>query len=88
MAKGDAYIGITRYLEKVKEHRLTLTFDQIKEINDGHLPASAYKHQAWWANTESHSEAFGWLNAGFRTVEIDIISQKITFERVMDAPAE
>ena len=60
----------------------------LKEANGDYLSMQTYIDQAWWVNTESYSESFGWLNAGFRTAEVNLVSQKITFERIMDAPTE
>ena len=82
MAKGDSYIGITKYLEKQRANTIIFSFEEVKGINGDHLPPSAYKHQAWWANTESHSHAFSWLNAGYKTEEVDLINQKVTFKKI------
>jgi len=82
MAKGESYIGITKYLEKQVADSLSLSFSEIKSINGNHLPASAYKYPAWWANTKSHSEAFGWLNAGYKTVEVNMEKEIVIFKRI------
>ncbi len=81
MSKGNAYIGITSYLEKCNRTSITMSFMDVKKVNGDHLPMSAYKHNAWWSNTESHSQAFGWMNAGYRTTDVDIIAQRVTFEK-------
>lgn len=81
MAKGDVYIGITKYLEKQNVDVLTLSFEDIKKINNKYLPSSAYKHPAWWANTDSHSQAFGWMNAGYKTVEVNLEKQCVTLKK-------
>ena len=82
MAKGDTYLEITRYLEKQNSSILVMSFDEIKKINGDYLPASAYKHLAWWSNSKSHSQAFGWLNAGYKTCNVDIALKKVTFEKM------
>lgn len=82
MAKGDMYIQITHYLnENSNRQNIALTFDEVKKINGGYLPESAYKHQAWWSNSKSHSEAYGWLNAGYKTSEVNLVAQHVIFQR-------
>ena len=81
MPKRDKYIGITNYLKNSDLTNLLLSFKNIEELIEDSLPASAYKHRAFWSNTETYSVAFGWLNAGYKTVEVNFERQKVVFEK-------
>ncbi|MFB3164539.1 hypothetical protein ABLO26_24565 [Neobacillus sp. 179-J 1A1 HS] len=60
--------------------RLTLSINEIEEILEFKLPASAYKYSAWWANESegTHTHALAWLMAGWKTAEV-IPGSKVTF---------
>ncbi|WP_281883293.1 hypothetical protein [Paenibacillus sp. YYML68] len=75
------YSPITDLLNRKNEHRnITLTFDEIEELLKFKLPASAYKHNSWWANEQdgNHSHARSWLSAGWKTTDVEL-GDKITF---------
>jgi hypothetical protein len=58
-------------------------FEQIEELIDGPLPASAYKHRAWWANdSTSHTQSQQWLDVGWRVGEVAMSSQRVRFVRI------
>lgn len=81
MPKGDKYIGLTNYLKNKLERSIIMSFSEIeKQIGDS-LPNSAHRHRAFWSNTRTHSVAFGWLDAGYKTVSVDFKSQHVTFEK-------
>jgi hypothetical protein len=52
----------------------------------GHrLPASARRHRAWWANDATgHAHASAWLEAGYRTEQVDMAGEKLVFVRAPD----
>jgi len=81
LPKGDKYIGLANYLKNKKENVVTLFFHEIENLVGDKLPESAYRHRAFWSNTHSHSVAFGWLDAGFKTISIDFNKQLVKFER-------
>lgn len=81
MPKGDKYIGLTNYLENIDCKSITMSFNDIEKQIGTILPQSAYSHKAFWSNTYTHSVAYGWLNAGFKTVNIDLENRLITFEK-------
>lgn len=82
MAKGEKYIELTSYLEKCGKDELRLTFYEIESILGCKLIDSAYEYPALWSNSESHSIAFGWLNAGYNTRNVDILNQTVEFVRI------
>lgn len=57
---------------------ITMTFDEISRLVGG-LPASAYRHGAWWANDQTHVQAKAWLDPGRRVQEVDLERQVVEF---------
>ena len=64
MAKGDKYIGLTKYLQGSGSDTVELTFSQIGDLVGG-LPPAAYRHRAYWSDGSQGSFSYGWLNAGY-----------------------
>lgn len=63
-----------------------LSFAEIERILGFKLPKSAYEHEAWWSNNPTgHSHARAWLEAGWRTQDVNLDGRKVTFLRT--APA-
>jgi hypothetical protein len=80
MAKYDP---LHEQLASRTESVLKLSSAEIERILGEPLPASARKHQAWWANEfeGSHVEARAWLDAGYRTQGLDLNGETIDFVR-------
>lgn len=80
------YRLLAEYLRRNEEPFIRLSLAQIEEICNGELPASAYKHRAWWANSRSHSHAHAWLSADYKVVRVEVDRTTeilaITFRRV------
>lgn len=57
------------------------SFEEVAALVPGGLPRSAYEHEAWWANSRSHSEAVAWLDAGWTVDKLDQPGRKVTFAR-------
>lgn len=81
MAKGDKYIALTVYLEKSGQDIVKMSFKEIESILGECLPESAYKYPALWANSESHSIAFGWMDAGYMSQNLSIANQTVEFAK-------
>lgn len=79
MPKGDKFIALTAYLEKCGMDELKMTFSEIEKIIGFRLSDSAYTYPAQWSNSESQSFAFGWLNAGYITRQVNIPQQTVEF---------
>lgn len=75
------YEKLKSHLQSINQDRVTMTFAEIEEILGFSLPNSAYKHRAWWSNTDSHTQARAWLDAGWK---VSIINQgrDITFDKI------
>jgi hypothetical protein len=76
------YQRLSEFLTQSREDELVLSFDQVAVLVDG-LPASAYRYNAWWANERvgTHSQAQSWLSVGRRTRRVDLLNQRVIFER-------
>lgn len=65
--------------------QLPLTFNEIEALIGSDLPASARRHRSWWANdAEGHSQAQHWLEAGWRTAQINLTEGRVTFARIRE----
>ena len=75
------YAPLTEYLNQLTEPPINLSFHEIEKILGFDLPASAFQHQAWWANERegTHSHARSWLNASFKTANVDLNTKTVTF---------
>lgn len=80
------YESLTRYLQGRREAVIRLSFQDIEALIGRPLPPSARRHQAWWANTATHSHADAWLRIGWRTRDLDLAGQRIVFQH--DDPAK
>lgn len=80
------YQRLGEALVRLQSDLLRLTMEQLEQICGGHLPDSAYKHRAWWANTDSHSHAQSWRRAGFRVARVEFDREKrvsaVLFQRI------
>jgi hypothetical protein len=75
------YKGLSEHLEGISLDRWEATFDEIENILGFRLPASAYKYPAWWANQSGigHSQTTGWRSVGWRTEDLDLPRNRVTF---------
>ena len=81
-----------RKYDKLQSHlmtaitdRLRVRFSEIEQLLGFALPGSARRHPAWWANDSNpdrHSSA--WLSAGWKTEELDLGSEQVTFVRARE----
>lgn len=59
-----------------------MSFAEVARCAGVRLPDSAYGHPAWWANdSKSHVQAKAWLEAGYKTENVDLAAQSIEFVR-------
>lgn len=81
------YEPLTRYLESQKGGEVPMTFGQIENVLNRPLPRSARRHQAWWANTSTHSHAESWMRIGRKTSRVDIGAERVLFVRATNEAA-
>jgi hypothetical protein len=77
------YSGLKSFLGEQRQPRIALSFAEIVRRAGVRLPASAYEHPAWWANdSKSHVQARAWLEAGYKTENLDLAGQRVEFVRI------
>ena len=79
MAKYDA---LREHLRTRSDPAVRLSLGEVAGLVPGGLPASAYKHPAWWSNDghASHVQARAWLDAGWMASP-DLQARTVTFLR-------
>lgn len=81
------YQPLADFLKDFNGDSWDATFAEIESILRFKLPPSAHEHRAWWANQfrGHHSQAKGWIEAGWETREIDQRRGRVRFERTKHA---
>lgn len=77
------YEPLANFLGNFQGESWDASFSEIERILGFKLPPSAHEHRAWWANQFGghHSQAKGWIEAGWVTKEIDQRRGRVRFER-------
>jgi hypothetical protein len=76
------YSPLGEFLQRQRAVEISMTFTEIERMIDAKLPASSLQYQPWWANDPSHVQGKVWLDAGFRTEQVDLGNRKVVFRRV------
>lgn len=84
--KHTKYWPLTSYLEHCGKDEVALTFDEIEEILGFDLPQSARDYPVNWSNTETLTLPFAWLNAGYRTHDVNMIRGIVHFTKTGVTP--
>ena len=75
------YDPLGAYLREQDHEMVPLTFAEISRIVGHTLPASS-RYPAWWSNNDTNNVMTRvWLDAGFRTEQVDIAAKKLVFRR-------
>ncbi len=77
------YDPLKFHLIASEERTITLGFAQIERILGALLPKSAFQYSAWWSNEVegTHSQSNSWMDAGYRTVKLDLNAKRVTFRK-------
>lgn len=60
-----------------------VSFAELERLIGASLPASAFRYPGWWSNNPSNNAMTKiWLNAGWRTGQVDIAARTLVFRRV------
>lgn len=79
------YQGLGGFLEEQNMDEVRMSFAEIEGVIGAKLPPSAHKHRPWWSNNASNSAMTKvWLDAGFRTEQVDMAGKKLVFKRVRE----
>jgi hypothetical protein len=82
------YENLGAFLQKQRAREVPLTFREIEKITGVKLPPKAQHHRAWWSNNAANNVMTKvWLDAGFESVQVDMVARKLVFRRVVKASA-
>jgi hypothetical protein len=78
------YQKLTVHLTSLEHGQWMAQFKEIEAILGFPLPKSAYTYPAWWSNqaSDGHSQSGSWQSIGWRTRELDLSNQRVTFVRI------
>jgi len=76
------YAHLGKYLERQDNSLIRMTFREVEAVIGCSLPRSS-RYPAWWSNNPSNNVMTKvWLEAGFKTEQVDIEGRKVVFRRV------
>ena len=73
------YDKIHDFLVKQEGDEIELTFKQVERIVGAKLPRSARQGASFWGNDFSHSQARAWMSAAWRTRDVSVGQEHVTF---------
>ncbi len=77
------YEALGQFLKERREAQVAMTFAEIERLIGAPLPPSAHRHRPWWSNNGANSALTRvWLDAGFKSEQVDMAGQKLVFRRV------
>jgi hypothetical protein len=83
-AQRGKYAGLYRHLAALSASEWRVRFDEVEDLLGFRLPDSARIHRPWWANQGErggHSHALAWEMAGWKTSQVDMAGEVVTFVR-------
>jgi hypothetical protein len=76
------YDRLGAHLRAQDREQVPMTFAEIERIVGTKLPSSQ-RYQAWWSNNTSNNVMTQvWLDAGYRTEQVDTVAKKLVFRRI------
>ena len=77
------YSVLKAFLHKQKLGEVPMTFGEIERVIGAKLPDSARTYRAWWSNNPANSVITKeWLEAGFKSEQVDMKRERVVFRRV------
>ena len=77
--RNTKYWPLTSYLKYCNQDELTLTFEEIEEILGFKLSPCKRNHLANWSNTKTIRLPLSWLDAGYKTHDVDMENEIVHF---------
>jgi hypothetical protein len=78
------YAPLGDYLRKQRTERVPMTFSEIEHVVRTRLPQSQ-RYPAWWSNNPWNNVMTQvWLDAGFKTEDVDVEARRLVFRRVKE----
>jgi hypothetical protein len=82
------YTPLGSYLRQQRFDQIAMSFAEIERIIGCKLPEKSQHHRAWWSNNSSNNVMTKiWMDAGFRTEQVDVEAKRLVFRRV-DSPVQ
>ncbi len=79
------YAALGDYLKHQRRDVVPMKFADIEKITGAKLPASS-RYRAWWSNNDFNSVLTKvWLEAGFKSEQVDMRGRTLVFRRVRKA---
>ena len=80
------YDPLGMFLQGQNLSEVPMTFADIERVTGVKLPPKAKLHRAWWSNNPSNNVMTKvWLDAGFRSEQVDMEGKKLVFKRVHES---
>ena len=79
MAKGYKFQVLQDYLKKCEQDAVELTFGEIEELLGFELAKSAYRYEAYWQSSPTHTITKAWENSGYEISNLSIAKKKLSF---------
>ncbi len=81
---ASKYDPLKLHLEHLLVSTWRASFAEIEAVLGFSLPDSARRYSAWWENETDgqHIHAHAWLDAGWRTEQLDRTGERVTFKRL------
>ncbi len=74
------YGPLTAFLAAEHGRKVRMTFAEIEAVLGQKLPAKSKAVRAWWSNNPSNNVMTkAWLAAGYRTAEVDVAGEVLSF---------
>jgi hypothetical protein len=75
------YSPLADFLRAQRRNEVPMTFAEIERIVGSPLPRS-HRYRSWWSNNSFNSVMTKvWLDAGFRSADVDIKRRKLVFRK-------
>jgi len=77
------YAPLGSYLRDQRFDRVPMSFADVERIVGFKLPKKSQIHRAWWSNNPGNNAMTKiWMDADFRTEQVDIEARRLVFRRV------
>jgi hypothetical protein len=82
------YQELGQFLRRQGAEQVPMTFREIEKVTGSKLPSSK-QYPAWWSNNIMNNVMTKvWLDAGYRTEQVDIAGEKLVFRRAIPGMQE
>lgn len=74
------YEALTTFLKATPGGEVRMSFAEIEKVIGARLPEKSKAVRAWWSNNPSNNVMTkAWLAAGYKTAQVDIAGEKLSF---------